>query len=137
MEKEEPKKIAIYSYSRVWRVEKKIYAIQNLVLPVPVDPWQLLYFGITWCVFNVIFGVLPGFKSITVVIRSLLVPYLISKFLLTKKLDGKNPLRYFADIVRYLFTEQGKVLEHFVTMPAHGTTIKIKWDCSEGSHEYV
>ena len=69
MDNSEQKKVTIYSYSKVWKVEKRIYAIQNLVLPVPIDPWQLLYFGITWAAINLTFGALPGFSSIPVVIR--------------------------------------------------------------------
>ena len=107
MDNSEQKKVTIYSYSKVWKVEKRIYAIQNLVLPVPIDPWQLLYFGITWAAINLTFGALPGFSSIPVVIRSILIPYLISKFLLTKKLDGKNPIRYMIGIVMFLFCSVG------------------------------
>lgn len=132
---DEQKKITIYSYSRVWKVEKKIYAIQNVVLPVPIDPWQLLYFGIIWAVINLVFGALPGFGSIPVVIRSILIPYLISKFLLTKKLDGKNPIRYIIGILIYLFAENEKALEHFTLKPVRNQTIKLSWNCSEGIRE--
>ena len=44
MDNSEQKKVTIYSYSKVWKVEKRIYAIQNLVLPVPIDPWQTAIF---------------------------------------------------------------------------------------------
>lgn len=131
MDNSEQKKVTIYSYSKVWKVEKRIYAIQNLVLPVPIDPWQLLYFGITWAAINLTFGALPGFSSIPVVIRSILIPYLISKFLLTKKLDGKNPIRC---IVMFLFCEQDQALEHFKLQPVKkGQAIKLSWNCSQGN----
>ena len=87
-------KITLYSYHKIWKIEKKIYAIQNIVLPIPIDPWELLYFGATWVVCNVIFGLLPGVSNIPVMIRSIMLPFAISKFLMTKKLDGNNPLRY-------------------------------------------
>ena len=133
MDNSEQKKVTIYSYSKVWKVEKRIYAIQNLVLPVPIDPWQLLYFGITWAAINLTFGALPGFSSIPVVIRSILIPYLISKFLLTKKLDGKNPIRYMIGIVMFLFCEQDKALEHFKLQPVKKRqAIKLSWNCSQG-----
>ena len=125
MDNSEQKKVTIYSYSKVWKVEKRIYAIQNLVLPVPIDPWQLLYFGITWAAINLTFGALPGFSSIPVVIRSILIPYLISKFLLTKKLDGKNPIRYMIGIVMFLFCSVGF---------ASAQTMMLEYD--GGTHEY-
>ena len=125
-------KITLYSYHKIWKIEKKIYAIQNIVLPIPIDPWELLYFGATWVVCNVIFGLLPGFSNIPVMIRSIMLPFAISKFLMTKKLDGKNPLRYMLGVITFLFVEQGKSVEFFQTTPDKEATIKLTWNCSEG-----
>ena len=125
-------KITLYSYHKIWKIEKKIYAIQNIVLPIPIDPWELLYFGATWVVCNVIFGLLPGVSNIPVMIRSIMLPLAISKFLMTKKLDGKNPLRYMLGVITFLFVEQGKSVEFFQTTPDKEATIKLTWNCSEG-----
>ena len=125
-------KITLYSYHKIWKIEKKIYAIQNIVLPIPIDPWELLYFGATWVVCNVIFGLLPGVSNIPVMIRSIMLPFAISKFLMTKKLDGKNPLRYMLGVITFLFVEQGKSVEFFQTKPDKEATIKLTWNCSEG-----
>ena len=125
-------KITLYSYHKIWKIEKKIYAIKNIVLPIPIDPWELLYFGATWVVCNVIFGLLPGVSNIPVMIRSIMLPFAISKFLMTKKLDGKNPLRYMLGVITFLFVEQGKSVEFFQTTPDKEATIKLTWNCSEG-----
>ena len=125
-------KITLYSYHKIWKIEKKIYAIQNIVLPIPIDPWELLYFGATWVVCNVIFGLLPGVSNIPVMIRSIMLPFAISKFLMTKKLDGKNPLRDMLGVITFLFVEQGKSVEFFQTTPDKEATIKLTWNCSEG-----
>ena len=125
-------KITLYSYHKIWKIVKKIYAIQNIVLPIPIDPWELLYFGATWVVCNVIFGLLPGVSNIPVMIRSIMLPFAISKFLMTKKLDGKNPLRYMLGVITFLFVEQGKSVEFFQTTPDKEATIKLTWNCSEG-----
>ena len=125
-------KITLYSYHKIWKIEKKIYAIQNIVLPIPIDPWELLYFGATWVVCNVIFGLLPGVSNIPVMIRSIMLPFAISKFLMTKKLDGKNPLRNMLGVITFLFVEQGKSVEFFQTTPDKEATIKLTWNCSEG-----
>ena len=125
-------KITLYSYHKIGKIEKKIYALQNIVLPIPIDPWELLYFGATWVVCNVIFGLLPGVSNIPVMIRSIMLPFAISKFLMTKKLDGKNPLRYMLGVITFLFVEQGKSVEFFQTTPDKEATIKLTWNCSEG-----
>lgn len=125
-------KIMLYSYRKVWKVEKKIYAIQNIVLPVPIDPWQILYFCVTWVICYVIFRLIPGGSSVPVVIRSMIIPFAISQFCMTKKLDGKNPLRYMAGIIIFLFLEQGKNTEHFKTSAEKAETIKLNWKSSEG-----
>lgn len=135
MEADKPSTITLYSYSKVWKIEKKIYSIQNLTLPVPIDPWQILYFAGTWIICSVIFGVIPGFTKIPVVLRSIALPYGISKFLMTKKLDGKNPLRYILGVVIFLFTEQGKCMEHFTSVPEKQSVVKLEWNCSEGIRE--
>ena len=128
----EQRKVLIYSYSKVWKVEKKIYSIQNLVLPVPVDPWQILYFLCTWFVTNVVFGVIPGFHQIPAVLRSIILPFFISKFIMTKKLDGKNPIRYAIGMIIFLAAEKGKVRERFRIQPKKQPKIKLDWNCSEG-----
>ena len=41
----ENKKIIIYSYTKVWNVEKKIYNAGNIRLPVPVEMWSAICFA--------------------------------------------------------------------------------------------
>lgn len=135
MEADKPSTITLYSYSKVWKIEKKIYAIQNFTLPVPIDPWQILYFVGTWIVCSVVFGLIPGFTKIPVVLRSIALPLAISRFLMTKKLDGKNPLRFILGIIVFLFTEQGKSMERFASVPESQKIVKLEWNCSEGIGE--
>lgn len=135
METDKPSTITLYSYSKVWKIEKKIYAVQNFTLPVPIDPWQILYFVGTWIVCSVVFGVIPGFTKIPVVLRSIALPLAISRFLMTKKMDGKNPLRFILGIIVFLFTEQGKSVERFASVPENQKIVKLEWNCSEGIRE--
>ena len=135
METDKPSTITLYSYSKVWKIEKKIYSVQNFTLPVPIDPWQILYFVGTWIVCSVVFGVIPGFTKIPVVLRSIALPLAISRFLMTKKMDGKNPLRFILGIIVFLFTEQGKRVERFASVPESQKIVKLEWNCSEGIRE--
>lgn len=61
-----------------------------------------------------------------------MIPFAISKFLMTKKLDGKNPMRYIAGVVTFLFSEQGKIMEFFREAPEKESAVRIDWNCSEG-----
>lgn len=36
-------KLTIYSYAKVWKIEKKIYNIGNIVFPVPIELWSGVY----------------------------------------------------------------------------------------------
>lgn len=132
MEDNRSKTITLYSYTKVWIFDKKIYAIQNFKLPVPIDPWQIAYFGLTWLICTIVFGAIPGFTKIPVALRSILMPYAISKFMMTKKLDGKNPMRFFLGILVFLFTEQGKCVERFTSVPEKKKIVKLDWYCSKG-----
>ena len=38
MAEEKKQSVTVYSYRKVWFVEKKIYAFQNIVLPFPIAP---------------------------------------------------------------------------------------------------
>ena len=54
---------------------------------------------------------------------------------MTKKLDGKNPLRFILGIIVFLFTEQGKSMERFASVPESQNIVKLEWNCSEGIGE--
>ena len=44
MAEEKKQSVTVYSYRKVWFVEKKIYAFQNIVLPFPIAPYEVLEF---------------------------------------------------------------------------------------------
>ena len=122
------KKITLYSYSKVWKVEKKVYSIYNIKLPVPINLDQGMYM-----LFTFIFMCLPAFKFIPTVLRFLVAPILVSRAILRIKLDGKNPLRYFVSFIQYLISETGTCLERFqVRRLIKEDNIKIHWVCSQG-----
>lgn len=130
----ENKKIKLYSYSKVWTVEKKIYAIQNIVLPVPIKPYALLSFG-GGIVFMLLVGkLIPAIAAIPSIIRFAIIPYGISNYFMKKKLDGKNPIKYFVGCIRYLIKDRNVFLEGFTEHSNYAETAKVKlnWSCSQG-----
>ncbi|MCL1995514.1 MAG: conjugal transfer protein [Defluviitaleaceae bacterium] len=104
-EKKDNDFILIHSYARVWRIEQKIYAIFNFVLPVPIYPRELLYFiGLLLLMF-MFGGIFAPIQAIPAILRFFAIPFLLTKLLTKKKLDGKNPLKFFIGYVKFLFAK--------------------------------
>lgn len=131
----EDKKITIYSYTKVWKIEKKMYRLVNIPLPVPVNPFDLLYFVIVF-VFMVILGKLvPFIAAIPVVIRCIAIPYFITGVLMKKKLDGKNPIKFFAGCMIYYLTEKAFFTQLFKRYPKKEKAVTLHWKCSMGRRD--
>jgi len=120
----------LYSYEKVWKVEKKIYAFQNLRLPVPIVPAQLGYFVAIFIVVSILDRVFPPFTVIPPVLKYLALPFALTQFLIKKKLDGKNPIKFLIDYIIYLFTRTRDVEFFRATQPEARDTIKLDWRCS-------
>ena len=58
----EPKKINLRTYNKVWKIENRIYAIQNIVLPVPVSPREVLYFFVIAFIILIISNIVHPIK---------------------------------------------------------------------------
>lgn len=132
---EKSDKITILSYSKVWKVEKKIYAIHNLVLPAPVSFGQLGYWGIFILVMLVLSHLSPIINGIPTIVRFILIPYLLTDLFLKRKLDGKSPQKFFVDYMRYLL-DKNTYIERFHKERVHRKeeNITINWNCSKGSN---
>lgn len=123
-------RVIIRSYSKVWKVENRIYAIQNIVLPFPINPREILYFGIAAAGVFILGVILPPFKAIPVILRYGAIPIGLTKLLNKKKFDGKSPPKYLAAYIGYLFSRRDYV-ERFKTHPHRDNEkIKLDWWCS-------
>lgn len=122
------RKIRILSYDKVWSVEKKIHAIYNFKLPVPVAIDQFQYVaGIVIIMF------LPIFHFLPTIIRFVMIPYFGSNYLSKIKLDGKNPIRFFLGYIGYLVSERSTYIEKFRVFPIRKEEkISLEWVCSRG-----
>ncbi len=130
----EENKIKIFSYAKVWKVEKKIYAISRFSLPRPISPYDLLAFaGVVLCM--MLFSkLIPLLAVMPVIIRYIGIPYAIVAYLTKKKLDGKNPLKYFSGCILYFFTVRGTYLQlfHRNRNMQKKEKITLNWNCSMG-----
>lgn len=131
----EKKKVKIFSYTKVWRVEKKIYSISNKPLPRPINPYDLLAFAGVVLFMIILEHILPFMTAIPTVIRYVGIPYMIVVYLTKKKLDGKNPIMYFGGCIIYFFTTRGTYLQRFKKYPDKQEKINLNWNCSMGRQE--
>lgn len=100
------------SYTKIWDYERKIYAIFDWQLPMPVNPRELGYFGAICLIMKLLSTVVPPIAAIPFLIRYAMIPYGVTQFLLKKKLDGKRPIPYLRDWVLFLF-RRGDRVERF------------------------
>lgn len=128
------KDIKLYSYMKVWKVEKKIYRFENIKLNVPLVPRKALYFVIGLIVIWVLGIIIPPIKSLPIVIRLAAAPYGIMYFLTKKKLDGKNPIKYALDGMQYLLTVRGMRYDGFRReFSTKDEKIRLDWNTSKGT----
>lgn len=125
-------KVTLYSYSKVWNVEKKVYALFDVILPAPINPYTIIVFIFVLIGFMGLERLIPAFTKIPVILRYMVLPYLSAQYLMKKKLDGKNPLKYLMGIILYLITERGFYIEKFAKYPSVKEIIKMDWKCSKG-----
>lgn len=130
---EEENVVKIYSYKKVWKVEKKIYAFQNIKLPFPINPYEALEFLAVAAAVFVAGMLIPPLEKIPAVIRMIGFPYLVKNYLMKKKLDGKNPIKYFWGCFLYFFTMKGRFLQGLREQPEKQNVIRLTWDCSMGT----
>lgn len=128
---DETRKVTVYSYSKAWKVEKKIYNIGNLVLPVPVEMWNMIYFAGAVLVVLFLQKMIPVISAMPIVLRFGMLPYGIVYVMRKKKLDGKNPLKYFAGYLIYLFRDKHGYLEHFTRHEIQKQKLRLHWSCSQ------
>lgn len=131
-------RIKIYSYRKVWKVERKIYAIGNIVLPFAVNPNDALSFVGALVVVMIVIKIIPPLAVMPAVIQYFILPIFLAKYLMKKKLDGKNPVLYLAGIIGYWMTEANTYIEGFRRYRNKEQIIKQYWRCSwRRDSEYV
>lgn len=129
---DDKKSVTIYSYTKVWKVDKKVYSISNVKLPIPINPYELLsYIGVA--LIMVFLGkILPFVTHIPAILRYVMLPYLITRCMTRLKLDGKNPVKYLAGCLGYLVTAKGTFRQSFKNFPNKKTKLELNWSCSVG-----
>ncbi|MGE5629650.1 MAG: TcpE family conjugal transfer membrane protein [Caulobacteraceae bacterium] len=98
---EEKDYVILRTYKSVWRIDQKIYSIEGLKLLFPVSPNEVLYFTVSVAISILMIKLIPLYGNLHFVIKYVMVPYGIMKFLTKQKLDGKMPHKFFVDFIIY------------------------------------
>lgn len=101
-------KIILRSYNKINVVEKKIYAIQNLRLPMPINLYAASYFLVISAIIFVLGKVIPFIQEIPPIIRIFIIPFVITKYFRQKKLDGKKPYKFVIDWIVFMFNKNNE-----------------------------
>lgn len=94
------RRVVLRTYNKLWKMPFKIYSIDNLKLIVPINPWDVLVFGICVILIALISQII-FFIHIPFVVKYFILPWFITKILDAVKLDGKKPYKYIFDRLRF------------------------------------
>lgn len=91
------------SYTRIWSVEKVIYAINDFRLPFPITFNQMTWFVLSLLVVMLL-GNLPPLSLIDgALLKYVGVPVLLTWFMSKKSFDGKKPYGFLKSVITYYF----------------------------------
>lgn len=127
------KRVSIRSYNKVWKIENKIYAIQNFVLPVPISPRAVIFFILIAGIMVLLSALIPAFSRIPVVLRLGALPFGTTQFLLKKKLDGKMPHKYLITWLKHMISRDAYI-ERFSAYPGgRDASYRLSWQTGRGN----
>lgn len=90
------------TYGKMWKFERKIYAIGDIKMPVPVNPDEAVYFVAGVLMIVGLAKIVPIVNSIPFIVKYVAIPYGLMKFMTKKKFDGKLPHRFLIGMIDYI-----------------------------------
>lgn len=91
----------VRSFSNIWRLEKILYGVEDIRLPVPVTYSQAAWI-IGTVFFMIFFGHLPPFLFVhNPLIKYLAFPIAVAWFMSQRSMDGKKPYRFLISVLTY------------------------------------
>lgn len=133
MKSNEKATVKIQSYQNIWNYEKRIYTLFDMVLPTSISISEFGYFVVVELIVIAVNFVLklPSFGEMGFLIKFAVIPYGVMRLLKYNKLDGKNPIAFFKDYIKF-FLKKHKQYEFFrdvSSIPEEQDYI-IHWQCS-------
>lgn len=120
----EDKYVILRTYSKAWKIDRRIYSIEGVKLWFPISTTNAFYFSISMVTSIVLINIVPFYNNLNWIIKFGLVPYLLMKFLTKQKLDGKPPHKFFIDYLVYYFGP--KKYNRFSSISTYHKVIKFK-----------
>ncbi|WP_052807294.1 TcpE family conjugal transfer membrane protein [Risungbinella massiliensis] len=91
-------------YNQVFRIEKTVYSIQGIHLPIPISYRELAFFTGTLFVM-ILLNKVPPFSLVEYfLIKFIAIPALVAWFFTRKTLDGKAPHRFILCYLEHRFS---------------------------------
>lgn len=91
-------------YNQVFRIEKTVYSIQGINLPLPVSYRQLAFFVGTLALMVVLNKFPPISWVDYFLVKFVGIPGIVAWFFTRKTLDGKAPHRFILRYLEHLFS---------------------------------
>ncbi|GAA0316373.1 conjugal transfer protein [Oceanobacillus oncorhynchi subsp. oncorhynchi] len=89
------------SYTRIWSVEKVIYAINDFRLPFPVTFNQMTWFVLSLLVVMLLGNVPPLSLIDGALLKYVGIPVALTWFMSKKSFDGKKPYGFLKSVLTY------------------------------------
>ena len=105
----------IKSYTSIWNVEKIIYSLMNVSLPVPLTFTQIAWFmGVLFA--DIIFRNIPPLAlTDNVLLKYIAIPAGLTWLMSQKTFDGKKPYSFLRSVIAYYInpkvTYAGKIIK--------------------------
>ncbi|HYG59332.1 MAG TPA: TcpE family conjugal transfer membrane protein [Symbiobacteriaceae bacterium] len=126
-------RLRLRTYSQVWRLERMIYRIERVPLPVPVTFGQVGVFVAATAAMAALSRLAPV-AALSPAIRYLLIPGLITWFLTRQSLDGRPPHLWLLTMAAYLFSPRR--LGGYNPLPRpQQLRVRVRVACRRGSPE--
>lgn len=91
------------TYNSVWKVEKVLYGIQDIPLPLPVTYRQIGFFAIGVLIMWFL-NLFPPFSLIDLfLLEFAVIPGLFAWYFTKQQLDGKAPHRFILRVIQFYF----------------------------------
>lgn len=93
----------VRSYTSIWNVEKVIYAVNDMKLPIPLTFTQIKWLVVSF-MGMLVFSQAPPFSWIeNPLIKFVAFPILVTWFMSQKSFDEKKPFSFLGSVMTYLF----------------------------------
>lgn len=125
----------VRSYTSIWNVEKVIYAVNDMKLPIPLTFTQIKWLVVSFMAV-LVFNQVPPLSFIeNPLIKFIAFPILVTWFMSQKSFDDKKPFSFLGSVISYLFRAHVTYAGKPIKLKKQQQTFEITVIRSEFEHE--